>query len=159
MSSSKAIKRKASSEIIGRPSQYHASVTLYDTSIIASGSTPALRRSKRVKVKEEAETELLLVDPRDVISDVVKVEAVEVKQGDIPAKKTRKAASPRKPKSIPQSLAVPHPAPPHWKEVYDTIKTMRESIVAPVDTMGCHRAQLAETDLKVCAFYQYIPLM
>lgn len=159
MSSSRAIKRKASPAIVGRLSQYHASVTLYDTSTIPSGSTPALRRSKRVKVKEEVEAELVLLDPQDVISDVVKAEAIEVMQEDTPARKPRKTASPRKPKSIPQSLAVPHPAPPHWKEVYDTIKTMRESIVAPVDTMGCHRAQLAETDLKVCVSYHQISLM
>ena len=65
------------------------------------------------------------------------------------SKPRSKTASPKKPKPIPQALAVPHPAPPGWKDAYDTIKRMRQRIVAPVDTMGCDQAQLKETDPKV----------
>lgn len=62
----------------------------------------------------------------------------------------RKAsASPRKPKPIAQSLETPHPAPKQWMEMYDAIKGMRSKITAPVDTMGCDRAQYKETEPKV----------
>ncbi|KAF7791061.1 hypothetical protein EIP86_002021 [Pleurotus ostreatoroseus] len=158
--SSGAMKRKVSPELTSRPSQYHSAVTLYEASSSnpISEPTPVLRRSKRVKVKEETKPGLLDLD--DTLDDMtVKTEYVEIKKEVKSAKKPRKDASPRKPKSIPQSLAVPHPAPPHWKEAYDKIKTMRESIVAPVDTMGCHRAQLAETDLKNRRFSTLVSLM
>lgn len=71
-------------------------------------------------------------------------------------KPKRESASPRKPKPVPQSLAVPHPAPPRWKEAYDAIKRMRENILAPVDTMGCDQAQLKEVDPKVCMYLQWM---
>ncbi|KAI0034974.1 DNA glycosylase, partial [Vararia minispora EC-137] len=54
--------------------------------------------------------------------------------------------SPRKP--VRAKLDVPHPAPEHWREVYDAIKEMRSKFVAPVDTMGCALAQQHETDPK-----------
>lgn len=59
------------------------------------------------------------------------------------------AASPRKQKPIQMELAVPHPAPAHWREVYDCIHKMREGVVAPVDTMGCHTPAEREEDPKV----------
>ena len=65
------------------------------------------------------------------------------------ASKPKRNASPRKPKPVPTALRTPHPAPPRWKEAYDTIKRMRARIVAPVDTMGCDQAQFKETDPKV----------
>ena len=87
--------------------------------------------------------------PKDTPTVEVKTEVVETK--------IRKSVSPRKPKAIPQSLDVPHPAPPNWKEAYDTIKRMRQSIVAPVDTMGCDQAQFKETDPKVrCSLSWFI---
>ena len=63
--------------------------------------------------------------------------------------KGKATTSPSKLKLIPQSLAVPHPAPPNWREVYDTIKSMRSQFIAPVDTMGCASAQTGETEPRV----------
>ena len=54
-----------------------------------------------------------------------------------------------KTKQVPQVLATPHPAPPNWKETYDTIKAIRSGFVAPVDTMGCAQAQTGETEPRV----------
>lgn len=80
----------------------------------------------------------------------VKPEA-EVSNSDAPStsasSKKRKPTS--KPKTIPQALDVPHPAPAKWAEAYAAIKDMRSRIVAPVDTMGCEQAQLKERDPKV----------
>ncbi|KAF8835780.1 DNA glycosylase [Paxillus ammoniavirescens] len=70
-----------------------------------------------------------------------------------------KSRSPKKPKAIPQSLEVPHPAPTKWKEAYDAIKEMRSGIVAPVDTMGCDQAQLKEQDPKNQRFATLVSLM
>ncbi|KAJ7611746.1 DNA glycosylase [Roridomyces roridus] len=58
-----------------------------------------------------------------------------------------------------KALAKPHPAPPQWRQVYDTIKEMRSKIVAPVDTMGCHMAQKGETDPKNKRFVTLVSLM
>lgn len=154
MSSAKNLKRKASPEIVSRPSPYHTSVTLFESTTASgssSGSVPTTpRRSKRVKVKEEAAvTHDDFGDTSESTSAVTEV-IVNSKTRVVSTKSKRpKDASPRKAKAIQQFLAVPHPAPANWKEVYDKIKHMRESIVAPVDTMGCDRAQFKETDPKV----------
>lgn len=67
--------------------------------------------------------------------------------------------SKKKQKPIPQSLATPHPAPEHWKEVYDTITAMRKDIVAPVDSMGCAMAGLTEESPKSQRLSTLISLM
>ncbi|KAI6125317.1 DNA glycosylase [Pisolithus croceorrhizus] len=70
-----------------------------------------------------------------------------------------KSRSPRKSKVIPQSLAVPHPAPERWKEAHDAIKEMRSRVPAPVDTMGCDQVQWKEQDPKNNRFATLISLM
>ncbi|KAH6918958.1 DNA-lyase [Coprinopsis sp. MPI-PUGE-AT-0042] len=67
--------------------------------------------------------------------------------------------SKKKQKPIPQSLATPHPAPAHWKEVYDTITKMRKDIVAPVDSMGCAMAGVSEESPKSQRLSNLISLM
>ncbi|THG97510.1 hypothetical protein EW026_g4504 [Hermanssonia centrifuga] len=165
------LKRSASAspELVGRPSSFHTSVTLYEATPVQASSGEAAsgllpRRSKRVKVKEENDINEIFGGPSSSRKSVKKTRAlVEVKESDVdiqkPARKAAREASPRKPKAIQQSLDVPHPAPPHWKEVYETIKRMRENIVAPVDTMGCDQAQLKETDPKSQRFSTLISLM
>ncbi|KAJ3556462.1 hypothetical protein NM688_g2013 [Phlebia brevispora] len=152
MSSSKVLKRKAATGSSVRASSYHTPVT-YE----ASEPIHALRRSKRVKVKEE-------VAEGSSSGHVCEAQELSVKKVDVVAKvtavkKPKKDVSPRKAKAIPQSLAVPHPAPPNWREVYDKIKDMRQSIVAPVDTMGCDQAQFGETDPRNRRFATLVSLM
>ncbi|KZV96557.1 DNA glycosylase [Exidia glandulosa HHB12029] len=74
-------------------------------------------------------------------------------------KKKANAASPKKQKPIQMELAVPHPAPEHWREVYDLIHKMREGVVAPVDTMGCHTPAELEEDPKTKRFVTLMALM
>ncbi|EIN07891.1 DNA glycosylase [Punctularia strigosozonata HHB-11173 SS5] len=70
------------------------------------------------------------------------------------------STSPRKKaKPVPQSLEVPHPAPANWEETYNTIRQMRAKITAPVDTMGCERAQDEEKDAKSQRFSTLVSLM
>ena len=75
-------------------------------------------------------------------------------------RRTRSLCSkaPKKQKPIPQSLEKPHPAPEHWREQYDVIKSMRARLKAPVDTMGCDQAQNGETDPKVLICCSGLPL-
>lgn len=151
-----ALNRRASPPLMARPSPYHASVTLIehaDLEEIASSSTP--RRSKRIRVGEDAmtpssgettshvSTSVKVEDAGD--SDVVHLKATKRTR----TVKRETTSSPRKVKLIPQALDVPHPAPQNWREAYDTIKEMRSNIVAPVDTMGCDRAQLEEMEPQV----------
>lgn len=128
-----------------------------------------LRRSKRVKTKHDAvqlttadlttlvkvedtseETELQLVDsapPSKGSSAKRKPSARVKKEGSV---------SPKKQKLIVQALETPHPTPARWSEAYNAIKEMRERIVAPVDTMGCNRAQLEETIPQVSVIIQLL---
>lgn len=141
------MKRVASSGLSGRPSPYHSSVILYEP------ATDEPRRSKRIKIKEEATVSTVESDgPNRPGNNSKRVEKFVVKYDETQSSegKIQGSVSPRKLKSVPQSLAVPHPAPSQWQEAYDTIKRMREHIVAPVDTMGCDQAQFKEVDPKVC---------
>ncbi|KAG5641997.1 hypothetical protein DXG03_003797 [Asterophora parasitica] len=121
-----------------RASPYNAGATSFE-----SDTNPASpRRSKRIKLEPKVE---------ETLEDIVetKERAVKVESATSGAsKKAGVAKTPRKPKPIPQALAVPHPAPPKWQETYTTIKQMRARILAPVDTMGCDQAQHKETDPK-----------
>ncbi|KAF7964664.1 hypothetical protein HWV62_10667 [Athelia sp. TMB] len=103
------------------------------------------RRSKRIKMEERGITDL-----EDVQEDEKSAKNV---------KSAAKSSSPRKPKVIKQTLATPHAAPPKWRETYATIKEMRSKITAPVDTMGCDRAQLKESEPKNQRFATLVSLM
>jgi endonuclease III len=148
-----AMKREASPALVGRSSAYHTSVTLYDL------EQDGPRRSKRVKVKQETAAALTggEISPTEPVASGSRPRTTSVKVKDTegtatksePLSRAEKLSSPKKVKPVPQSLAVPHPAPPRWREAYDTIKRMREHIVAPVDTMGCEQAQYKEIDPKV----------
>lgn len=143
-----------------------------DNALVLPDGSTSVRRSKRIKLEQteyavpdqdENHSEFSDSEPspprkrktrgnvKNAIasSSTIKVEEVDVKTIVTPTKKSKKQTSPRKPKPIQQVLAVPHPAPLQWKETYDTIRRMRENIVAPVDTMGCDQAQHKEQDPKV----------
>ncbi|KAL6308647.1 DNA glycosylase [Sparassis latifolia] len=163
------MKRSASPSLIARPSPYHTSVTLFEPAADGSSSESPLRRSKRLKVLEKSET-------REVeftaVTSSLKKQSTRVKAETTSSKanievgtcrpspvKAKRVASPRKPKPVPQSLEVPHPAPARWRETYDAIVDMRSRIVAPVDTMGCGRAQLGETVPRNQRFATLVSLM
>jgi len=159
-------------------SSANSAVTLYnafaeDLAAEASGSTPAPRRSKRIKAEDENEVPPVgsfaedsgVTTPRSGrTAKRVKVEhAAETNAEDEAAPPKRRTKSPRpgavkKQKPVKQSLDKPHPAPEHWQEQYDTIKSMRARLKAPVDTMGCDQAQNGETDPKVHMRCQGSPL-
>jgi len=167
-----SVKRSASSSpkrLVARQSSYNASVTLYESAPGPSSATKAEledleaercvtetpRRSKRARVKLEPD----VVD----IEDTIRVASTS---SESPKKsKVRKAGasssipSPKKPKPIKMELDNPHPAPENWEETYDLIKEMRKKTVAPVDTMGCDKAQLREIDPKAQRLSTLISLM
>ncbi|KAH0830164.1 hypothetical protein J3R83DRAFT_1513 [Lanmaoa asiatica] len=170
---------------LSKASQYHSAVTLYHEApsqdnidsdaheAQAGPSTP--QRSSRVKQEptdpetpnldvpgdagKQARTKLTKktrATPRGkrVKKEVSDSEAYrEASQRRSPKKPTSK------PKAIPQTLEVPHPAPAKWADVYAAIKDMRSRIVAPVDTMGCDQAQLGEQDPKNQRFATLVSLM
>lgn len=149
------MKRSASTELIGIPSPFHSDVTLFEP----GPTTP--RRSKRLKVESTADADPITVENKRVTKRKGHKATIKAEEAasvtEVVVKPARQSASPRKPKAIPQALAVPHPAPQRWKEQYATIKQLREHIVAPVDTMGCEQAQLKETDPKVRMPYSMYP--
>ena len=156
-------------------SSVKSAVTLYnalteDLAAEASESTPAPRRSKRIKAEDDegmlpmsSSTEDFGVATRksERPAKRIKIErTIGVNTEDEAKQRTKSSGSkaPKKQKSIPQSLERPHPAPEHWREQYDVIKSMRARLKAPVDTMGCHRAQDGETDPKVLICCKELPL-
>lgn len=111
---------------------------------------PVTTRKKRPTKLEDEDTSSSLTPRRRGISSPVKTSVTKVKVATASTSTTPKkrgSVSPKKP--IPKVLSKPHPAPEHWEETYATIKAMRSRFVAPVDTMGCQMAQVAETDPKV----------
>ncbi|KAI0695109.1 DNA glycosylase [Cerioporus squamosus] len=145
-------------------SPYSNKVTLYEP----AEAVETVRRSKRLKVSADIPEEQPLAEaPRKTTKRsnsatlLVKTEDVTSGSSEILSErpKPKRLTSPRKPKPIPTALETPHPAPPRWRETYDTIKRMRSRIVAPVDTMGCDRAQLKEADPRNQRFSTLISLM
>ncbi|CCM04574.1 uncharacterized protein FIBRA_06755 [Fibroporia radiculosa] len=166
-------KRSQSPVLIGRPSAHHPSVTLFDTiAVEVAGYETNPRRSKRGRFsnttyKEESDedekpTASSSLAPRRRLSEPSTRRATErgSKRKSTNLKKTDgRSDFLRKIKPIPQTLDVPHPAPSRWQETYDAIKDMRSRTVAPVDTMGCGRAQLGETIPKNQRFATLVSLM
>jgi len=141
------MKRSASARITritSRVSEFNPQVTLFQPADLEASP----RRSKRVKTEFETES---IADLEDIklFSDLPESSCNAVASGSSSTPTKRDVKSPRKVKAIPQALDHPHPAPPNWRETYDTIKEMRSRFVAPVDTMGCQQAQVAESDPKV----------
>ncbi|KAF9460882.1 DNA glycosylase [Collybia nuda] len=155
-----SLKRSASprlTRLTARASPYNTSVTLFEAQDTASipKISDSPRRSKRVKLEAE-EPKFTIKEEENRNPTPTEPEASG--SGSSTPKK-RAAKSPRKPKPIQQSLAVPHPAPENWQETYATIKRMRSQIVAPVDTMGCDQAQYKEAEPKNRRFATLISLM
>lgn len=154
------VKRAASPDLVSKPSPFHSGVTIFEA---PGPSTP--RRSKRLRTSHDEQEDSLtshVTTTRKATVKVVKKEDDDVKteseEVTLVKKKRKESASPRKAKTIPQSLAVPHPAPSKWKEQYDAIHKMREGIIAPVDTMGCDQAQMKEVDPRVRFAFAIIPV-
>lgn len=168
----------APAKLYATRSSVNPAVTLYnapagDLAAEASGSIPAPRRSKRIKVEDGGEATLVNIPAEDskVVTRKsgrstkrVKVEHVsDADAGDetVPEKrriKSSRSNAPKKQKPIPQSLEKPHPAPEYWREQFDVIKSMRARLKAPVDTMGCDQAQHGETDPKVLLCRNGLPI-
>lgn len=170
------LKKSVSPELIGQPSPYHPAVTIYDPTD-PTDSPRRSKRLKILSIKPEPSStrSINVLDDFSGITDSNsnrKSTANRIQDtnlGLFPSpersqsstgtssdvfkhpkpRKGRGLESPRKRKPIPQSLETPHPPPPRWREVYDKIKEMRSRTVAPVDTMGCGRAQLGEKIPKV----------
>ena len=149
-----------SSRLTSHVSQDNAAVTIFELSSHEDDIEDSPRRSKRVKTQDNMEiprpefkSNLNKFTHNDALADKPKkswqggVNAT-ASSSTLPGSSSRRdiQASPKKFKAIPQSLAIPHPSPSTWKETYDTIKDMRSRFVAPVDTMGCDRPQLKETE-------------
>ena len=122
-----------------------------------SSTPPPPRRSKRVKVEKVVKVEEEVVDAEFPISDDTNHAAAPAADKGKKAAKSRSSrtpsASPKKPKTIKQTLDKPHPAPEGWRETYDLIKEMRSRFPAPVDTMGCDTAKWKEMDPRVRGVY------
>jgi len=159
-----ALKRTLSSPttLTSRISQHNTSVTIFQLSSHDDDIENSPRRSKRVKRQDNTEHQCqsdLDNLTHDVLADKPKKSRksgvnATASGSALPSSSERRDVqdSPKKFKAIAQSLAIPHPPPSTWRETYDTIKDMRSRFVAPVDTMGCDRAQLKETDPKVISY-------
>ncbi|KAG2348314.1 DNA glycosylase [Suillus weaverae] len=163
MSSSRRQVSGAVTRLSARASPYHSAVTLFEAGNADQPSTSlssSPKPSKRIKLEVESKTSnisdwtpstsLRRTSPTLKLEEPVSEEDTSLRV---------KAKSSKKPKPIPQSLDTPHPAPPRWKEAYDSIKEMRAQIVAPVDTMGCEQAQHKEKDPKNRRFAVLVSLM
>jgi endonuclease-3 len=142
--------KRTSARLVSKQSQTNSSVTSFhlEGASDGSGSESPKRPTKRIK-SERVSTNALTTASEPSVGKG-KGKAVEVPKESI----TTVAKSPRKKiKQIQQTLSKPHPAPTRWQEQYDAIKHMRSRIAAPVDTMGCDRAQYKETDPKVCIHF------
>ncbi|KAI6141527.1 DNA glycosylase [Pisolithus thermaeus] len=157
MSAARRVATERATRLAVKSSPYHAAVNPCDAQDIPGPSTAR----RRIREKRDVEHD----DPED-LADRLPAATIKKRAKTKTTKTTTsvtitetKSRSPKKSKVIPQSLAVPHPAPERWKEAYDAIKEMRSRIPAPVDTMGCDQAQWKEQDPKNSRFATLISLM
>ena len=148
---------KAVTRLSARSSPYHSAVTLYETASADQPSpsrSPSPKPSKRIKLEADSKSSEFsdLGTPSKSLRKSSRTVKLEGAESETDTSSRVKSKSSKKAKPIPQSLDIPHPAPPRWKEAYDAIKTMRAQTIAPVDTMGCDRAQHKEQDPKVWDF-------
>jgi endonuclease III len=139
--------------LVSKRSSVEPTVTLFkleDLDDAEPGPSPE-RRSKRVKVEVKAEdiTDQGVNESSLVLLNEAAASTSKVKRARTTQTPRSESSSPRKPKTIKQTLEKPHPAPAHWRETYDAIKEMRARFPAPVDTMGCDTAKWKETDPRV----------
>jgi len=131
-----------------RISEFNPQVTLFQPA--EPQESPCRSKRARTELKTEALTDL---EDLRLFSDVPessrKHEAYAVASDASSTPQKREVKASKKVKALRQVLDHPHPAPPNWRETYETIKRMRSHFVAPVDTMGCQQAQVKETDPKV----------
>ncbi|KAF9228848.1 DNA glycosylase [Gyrodon lividus] len=164
-----AIRRTAftrATRLAAKASPYHSAVTLYDAQDTpeAGPSTLPSRRSNHIKRDTIETSGLSDSDANEQLPALKRRKSRKKTKVALELNTTEtvlgtKSRSPKKPKAIPQSLDIPHPAPARWKEAYDAIMEMRSRIVAPVDTMGCDQAQLKEQDPKNQRFATLVSLM
>ncbi|KAL5528872.1 hypothetical protein ACEPAG_4846 [Sanghuangporus baumii] len=160
-----AIKRSASeTRLVARPSSYSTSVTLYeatdDKNTVESHDEDTPRRSKRAKrtiqtfeeTQETTESSTLSASPESEANQTPKKRKVKKVVPE-------RSSSPKKNKPLRMVLDKPHPAPPRWKEAYDAIKEIRKKYIAPVDTMGCDKAQHNEMDPRAQRLSTLVSLM
>ncbi|KAF9480900.1 DNA glycosylase, partial [Pholiota conissans] len=109
-------------------------------------------KAKSMPSPKKAKAKARTVTPR-------KREASAAASSESPPPTKRKPRSPTKAKAIPQTLSTPHPEPPKWREAYAVMKAQRSRFIAPVDTMGCQRAQVEETIPQNRRFATLVALM
>ncbi|KAH9961148.1 DNA glycosylase [Lactifluus volemus] len=149
--------------LVSQRSSAEPTVTLFkleDLDDAEPGPSPE-RRSKRVKVEVKAEdiTDQGVNESSLVLLNEAAASTSKVKRARTTQTPRSESSSPRKPKTIKQTLEKPHPAPAHWRETYDAIKEMRARFPAPVDTMGCDTAKWKETDPRNKRFATLVSLM
>lgn len=161
--------RSSSPQLTSHISHHSPSVTIFELSSHQDDIKSTPRRSKRGKMQHNTEIPQSDLNVNNLTHDVLADNPAKSRKVSSnattpdpalpsPSKRRDVQTSPKKFKAIAQSLATPHPPPSRWKEIYDTIKHMRSRFVAPVDTMGCDRAQFQETDPKVIKdlFYSWL---
>ncbi|KZV96558.1 DNA glycosylase [Exidia glandulosa HHB12029] len=118
------------------------------TNAETSAGTPTPRKAK----SRAATSSSKVVDHVMHVALETKHETDE--QAALPTSKGKKKAdaSPKKQKPIQMELAVPHPAPEHWREVYDLIHQMCEGVDTPAELEG-------DSDPKTKRFVTLIALM
>lgn len=92
---------------------------------------PASRKRKR-EVGSPETSPASVSSPKSTARTTVKVE-----EKTVTPKRVKKARKQPAKKVKREDGQVEIHAPPNWQEVYDTVREMRKTIVAPVDTMGC----------------------
>ncbi|KZS98817.1 DNA glycosylase [Sistotremastrum niveocremeum HHB9708] len=140
----------------GRVSEYNVSVTLYEPESGRS-TRSSLRKKHSVEI---ADLEDVVIGQAESSHASTSLEVVEEVSPSRKRKRSEGASTPtRKSKSLKAARVVAHPAPPKWEETYSEIKRMRETMVAPVDTMGCDRLGDEEPEPKNQRFTTLISLM
>lgn len=100
---------------------------------------PSLKRKRQVG----SPSRLTSISTSPINQSLPQNEATEIKNNGGKFKKARRQLSKRTAKEAGKVEIYP---PADWAQIYDAVKEMRKTVLAPVDTMGCER--LAEEHIS-----------
>ncbi|MCJ1344900.1 DNA N-glycosylase and apurinic/apyrimidinic (AP) lyase [Peltigera leucophlebia] len=146
------VKQEDDSEDSDSPLSSATSFVAFDIEDFAKSITsPSLKRKRQV-----GSHSLTSISTPPITQSLPQNEALEIKDSDGKFTKARRQLAKKTTNEVGKVEIYP---PADWAQIYDAVKEMRKTVLAPVDTMGCERLAEEHVSEKDKRFQTLIALM
>lgn len=136
------VKQEDDSEDSDSPLSSATSFVAFDIEDFAKSITsPSLKRKRQV-----GSHSLTSISTPPITQSLPQNEALEIKDSDGKFTKARRQLAKKTTDEVGKVEIYP---PADWAQIYDAVKEMRKTVLAPVDTMGCERLAEEHVSEKV----------